>query len=124
MDILERWQGKDMTTWAPTAADVGSDVHLSTDSNTDDNYEVGIDTGLWKNDWNSGGGEMEGGGYSLEKRLSNALTRPPKPIVVQVSIGALGDSAYEYLLKQYLLSGRTEKRLLNMCKCFEFDLFT
>ncbi|KAG8784506.1 hypothetical protein FRC15_003175 [Serendipita sp. 397] len=31
-----------------------------------------------------------------------------------ISAGAMGDSAYEYLLKQYLLSGRTEKRLLNM----------
>ena len=113
-----------MTTWAPTAADAGRIVNLGTGSNTDDKHEVGIDTGLWKTDWDSGKGEMEGGGYSLEKRLSNTLTRPPKPNVVQVSIGALGDSAYEYLLKQYLLSGRTEKRLLNMCKCFEFDLFT
>jgi hypothetical protein len=27
----------------------------------------------------------------------------------------MGDSAYEYLLKQYLLTGRTETRLLDMC---------
>ena len=115
MDILERCQGKDMTTWAPnppTAAEAGSEVNLK-DS---DKYEVEVDTGLWKTGWSSDTGEMEGGGSNLEKRLSNTLIRPPKPNVVQVSIGALGDSAYEYLLKQYLLSGRTEKRLLNMCK--------
>src|ERR1700743_243055 len=38
--------------------------------------------------------------------------------LVAVSAGAMGDSAYEYLLKQYLLSGRTEKRLLDMCTYF------
>lgn len=119
LDILELWQGKDMTAWEPSAAEAGSNV----DSTTDDKYEVNIDTGLWKTDWSSDKGEMEGGGSNLEKRLSNTLTRPPKPNVVQVSIGALGDSAYEYLLKQYLLSGRTEKRLLNMCKWFAFDHF-
>lgn len=112
MDILERWQGKDMTTSSnpPIAVEAGGEVNLKAGSNTND------DTGLWKTDWTLDTGEMEGGGSNLEKRLSNALTRPPKPNVVQVSIGALGDSAYEYLLKQYLLSGRTEKRLLNMCK--------
>jgi len=119
MDILEHWQGKDMTTWVPTAAEAGTNV----DSTTDDKYEVEIDSGLWKTEWSSDKGGMEGGGSNLEKRLSNTLTRPPKPNVVQVSIGALGDSAYEYLLKQYLLSGRTEKRLLNMCKWFAFDHF-
>jgi len=103
-----------MTTWAPNppTAEAGSEVNLK----DNDKYQVEMDTGLWKTGRNSDAGEMEGGGYNLEKRLSNTLTRPPKPNVVQVSIGALGDSAYEYLLKQYLLSGRTEKRLLNMCK--------
>ncbi|KAF9516571.1 glycoside hydrolase family 47 protein [Hydnum rufescens UP504] len=31
-----------------------------------------------------------------------------------LSIGALADSGYEYLLKQYLLTGKSEKRLLDM----------
>ena len=31
-----------------------------------------------------------------------------------VSLGALGDSFYEYLLKQYLLTGKTEKRYRKM----------
>ena len=119
MDILERWQGKDMTTWAPNppvAVKEGSEVGSKFGAKTSDKYEVAVDTGLWKTDWGVDTGEMYGG--KLRKRLSNALVRPLKPNVVQVSIGALGDSAYEYLLKQYLLSGRTEKRLLNMCKWF------
>ena len=97
-----------MTTWAPNAP-------IKAGANTNDKDEVEVDTGLWKNDWGADRGEMYGGGSNLDKRLSNASSRPPKPNVVQVSIGALGDSAYEYLLKQYLLSGRTEKQLLNMC---------
>jgi len=31
-----------------------------------------------------------------------------------VSVGGLADSAYEYVLKQYLMSGKTERRLLQM----------
>lgn len=34
----------------------------------------------------------------------------------QFTIGALADSAYEYLLKGYLQSGQTEKHLLQMCE--------
>ena len=122
MDILERWQGKNMTTWAPrppVAAKSGSEIEFEV---ANDKYEVNVDTGLWKTGWGADTGEMYGGMHDLWKRLSNAFTRPSEPNVVQVSIGALGDSAYEYLLKQYLLSGRTENRLLNMCKWFGFDL--
>ncbi len=32
-----------------------------------------------------------------------------------MSVGAQADSAHEYLLKQYLLSGRTDKDNLKMC---------
>lgn len=31
------------------------------------------------------------------------------------SVGAMADSTYEYLLKQWLQSGRTETRYLDMC---------
>jgi mannosyl-oligosaccharide alpha-1,2-mannosidase len=123
MDILEHWQGKGMAAWPlnpPLAAEAGNKIESKTYAKADDKFEV--DTGLWKTGWGSNDGEMYGGRYDW-KRLSNALTRPPKPDAVQVSIGALGDSAYEYLLKQYLISGRTEKRLLNMCKWFGFALF-
>ena len=105
-----------MTIWAPyppVAVGEGSEVKPKADN---DKAEVEVDTGLWKISWGLDKGEMHRGRHDLGKRLSNALTRPPKPNVVQISIGALGDSAYEYLLKQYLLSGRTEKRLLSMCK--------
>lgn len=37
-----------------------------------------------------------------------------EPIDEAVTVGALADSAYEYLLKGYLLSGRSERRLLDM----------
>jgi hypothetical protein len=119
MDILERWQGKDMKTWAygpPVPAGAVDKVKSNAGAQPNNKSEVNVDTGLWKTDWSSDEGVMYGGGYNLWKRLSNGLTRPSKPNVAQVSVGALGDSAYEYLLKQYLLSGRTEKRLLNMCK--------
>ncbi|KZW03122.1 seven-hairpin glycosidase [Exidia glandulosa HHB12029] len=49
--------------------------------------------GLWGTNWQVQNGEPSNGHYT---------------------IGALSDSAYEYLLKQYLLSGRTEKYLLDM----------
>jgi hypothetical protein len=38
-------------------------------------------------------------------------------IIDYVAVGALADSGYEYLLKGYLLSGRSETRLLDMCMC-------
>jgi hypothetical protein len=32
------------------------------------------------------------------------------------SVGARADSAYEYFLKQWLLSNRTETKFLDMCE--------
>ncbi|KZT32445.1 seven-hairpin glycosidase [Sistotremastrum suecicum HHB10207 ss-3] len=49
--------------------------------------------GMWGTRWDIGSGE------SVDQ---------------YIAVGALADSAYEYLLKGYLLSGRTEKRLLDM----------
>ena len=108
-----------MTAWAsstPIAAKSESTIESEFATETNDTYGEKVDTGLWKTRWDAGEGETHRGGHDRWKRLSNGLTRPSEPDVVQVSIGALGDSAYEYLLKQYLLSGRTEVRLLNMCK--------
>jgi hypothetical protein len=34
-----------------------------------------------------------------------------------VTLGALADSFYEYELKQYLLTGKTEERHRRMCMC-------
>ncbi len=36
-------------------------------------------------------------------------------ITEHVSIGAMADSGYEYLLKQYLLTSQTDKDSLEMC---------
>lgn len=33
----------------------------------------------------------------------------------QVSVGAFADSAYEYMLKQWLLSGRTDTKARDLC---------
>ena len=38
------------------------------------------------------------------------------PISTMFSVGAWADSAYEYLLKQWLQTGRTESRYLDMCE--------
>ena len=37
------------------------------------------------------------------------------PSIDQFSVGAFADSAHEYLLKQYLLSGQTEPKALDLC---------
>ena len=34
----------------------------------------------------------------------------------QFSVGAFADSAHEYLLKQYLLTGQSEPKVLDLCK--------
>ncbi|EJC99126.1 seven-hairpin glycosidase [Fomitiporia mediterranea MF3/22] len=52
-----------------------------------------LENGMWYTEWNVTTGQMS----------DNHLT-----------IGALADSAYEYLLKQYLMSGKSEPRLRNM----------
>jgi len=41
-------------------------------------------------------------------------TSTGKQTIGHVTVGGLSDSAYEYILKQYLMSGKTEKRLLKM----------
>ncbi|KAG8892183.1 hypothetical protein FRC01_014301 [Tulasnella sp. 417] len=46
--------------------------------------------------------------------ISNGGSKPAAPARPQFSIGSGGDSAYEYLLKQYLLSGKTEPQMLEM----------
>lgn len=39
-----------------------------------------------------------------------------KPQSSTYSVGAMADSAYEYFLKQWLLTDRTEQKYLDMCK--------
>jgi hypothetical protein len=36
-------------------------------------------------------------------------------ITEKVSVGAYADSAYEYMLKQWLLSGRTDNKARDLC---------
>jgi hypothetical protein len=37
--------------------------------------------------------------------------------LAHLSVGAQADSAHEYLLKQYLLTAKTDRKSLEMCKC-------
>jgi hypothetical protein len=39
-------------------------------------------------------------------------------MIAVLSVGAAGDSAHEYLLKYYLLTGRKDKKMLEMCELF------
>lgn len=49
--------------------------------------------------------------FALHFGISNGL-----PTGDRYSVGAQADSAYEYLLKQWLMTGKTEGRFLDMCK--------
>ena len=40
--------------------------------------------------------------------------------IAYTSVGSLSDSGYEYLLKGYLMSGKSESRLLEMCMLYMF----
>ncbi len=51
-----------------------------------------------------------GGLYALTFDINNGNAASPS-----FSVGAMADSAYEYLLKLWLMSGRTEDRYLDMC---------
>ena len=54
--------------------------------------------------------EEHGGLYATTFDL-----RTGKPASNTYSVGALADSAYEYRLKEWLLTGRTEQRYHDMC---------
>lgn len=41
-------------------------------------------------------------------------------ILEHLSVGAQADSTHEYLLKLYLLTGKTDKVSLEMCMCFRW----
>lgn len=42
-------------------------------------------------------------------------------ITEKVSVGAFADSAYEYMLKQWLLSGRTDTKARDLCMISAFS---
>ena len=70
-----------------------------------------MESGLWNTFWNTTTGEQSNSEchpYTLD---GTKLLR----IADHTSVGAWADSAYEYLLKEYLLTGQSDKRLLNMC---------
>ena len=37
--------------------------------------------------------------------------------IARLQVGAMADSGHEYLLKQYLLTNKTDTALLEMCAC-------
>ena len=48
--------------------------------------------------------------FPLTYSMSDGQPQGPK-----FSVGARADSAYEYLLKQWLMTGKTEQKFLDMC---------
>ena len=38
------------------------------------------------------------------------------------SVGAMADSAYEYLLKEWLVTGKKEQKYLDMCTSLSFPM--
>ena len=54
--------------------------------------------------------EEHGGLYATTFELNGG-----RPFSNTYSVGAMADSAYEYFLKEWLLTGRTEQRYLEMC---------
>lgn len=53
----------------------------------------------------------QGGLFPMHFALSNS-----QPAAGKYSVGAEADSAYEYLLKQWLMTNKTESHFLDMCK--------
>ena len=41
------------------------------------------------------------------------------PTLAKLAVGGEADSAHEYLLKQFLLTGKTDKTALEMCKVID-----
>ena len=63
-------------------------------------------------DWRVHKGVPNDGTYSLLCITTQELTT----LLEKLTAGAQGDSAHEYLLKQYILTGKTDRALLEMCK--------
>ncbi|KAF8314087.1 seven-hairpin glycosidase [Clavulina sp. PMI_390] len=91
IDIMEREQ------WVAPGTDKPQGV-------TYQNIGNGANTGMWATRWDSKNGKGMGGELFFIPLLQHYAA----------TVGGLADSAYEYILKGYLLSGRSEKRLLEM----------
>lgn len=101
-DFMEAEQGKTPISATVQRPDGSRKEELLTDQ----------ETGLWNIHWYLSDGKMFGSKPRIRTSETSDLT---SSIVDKMSAGAMADSAYEYLLKQYLMSGRTEERLLRMC---------
>lgn len=54
--------------------------------------------------------------------ISNFVRNADRNISEDYSVGAYADSAYEYLLKQWLLTGKTEPKSRDLCKFLDTSL--
>jgi mannosyl-oligosaccharide alpha-1,2-mannosidase len=50
--------------------------------------------------------------------LLNSINRDSRRTLAHLSVGAQADSAHEYLLKLFLLTAKTDKKSLEMCRQF------
>jgi mannosyl-oligosaccharide alpha-1,2-mannosidase len=74
--------------------------------------------GLYPTKWKISTGEPANGESThLSFTSSSPLILPTD----QVSVGTFADSGYEYLLKQYLLSGRTDIQARDACMFRSLD---
>jgi len=56
---------------------------------------------------------LTGGMLPIHWNLTDAQPERDRP--THLSVGAQADSAHEYLLKQYLMTAKTDKESLEMC---------
>jgi hypothetical protein len=69
--------------------------------------------GMMPTDWLLETGAPNDGVKALfQREVQESLTCT---IIDRLTVGAQGDSAHEYMLKQYILTGKTDKRLVEMC---------
>lgn len=76
-------------------------------------YKANTPTGLFPTQWNIESGTPISGQLIISPFLLSLHLTPFS--LAHYSVGAYADSAHEYLLKQYLLTGRSEPQILELC---------
>jgi mannosyl-oligosaccharide alpha-1,2-mannosidase len=79
-------------------------------------HNANVADGLFPTLWDTHSGKPTNGAYHNLYILQQSVL---KRTSADLSVGALADSAYEYLLKQYLLTGKSEPKARDLC---EFSL--
>ena len=75
-------------------------------------YSAELDDDQFPTKWSVKTGMPSNGAYFIQNYHEVWLNGAAD----QFSVGAFADSAHEYLLKQYLLTGMSEPKVLDLCK--------